>query len=88
MRASLFGWPFGRLGQHAVTINGSVHLTSHAPELDSDQGILLVGHELFHVVQQREVGWGSFLARYLWNWRHAQTKNDRQHSMKRPAYER
>jgi hypothetical protein len=65
-----------------------VHLTSHAPELDPDQGIRLVGHELFHVVQQREVGWWSFLARYLWNWRHAQTKNDRQHPMERPAYER
>ena len=88
LRGSLFGWLFGRFGQHAVTVNGSVNLTSRAPELDSDRGIRLIGHELFHVVQQQEMGWWGFFARYVWAWRPAQIKSGRGHPMERPAYER
>lgn len=88
LSGSLFGWVFGRSGQHAVTINRTVHLTSHAPELDSNAGIALVGHECVHVEQQQELGWWRFLWRYVLKWRPAHVKRGWEHPMEKHAYER
>ena len=49
LKGSLPGRLFGTFGQHAVTINGTVHLTSSADDLESDKGTVLLGHECFHV---------------------------------------
>ena len=88
LRGSLFGTLFARFGQHAVTINGTVHLTSQAQELDSDAGIVLLGHECYHVVQQSEQGWWAFLARYIWHWRPSHVRHGWKHPLESPAYER
>ena len=88
LEGSFFGWVFGRSGQHAVTINQTVHLTSRAPELDSDAGIALVGHECFHVAQQRKLGWWQFFWKYVLKWRPAHVKRGWEHPMEKPAYER
>ena len=88
LRGSLFGWLFGASGQHAVTINRTVHLTRHAPDPDTPAGITLLGHELYHVEQQIELGWWKFLFRYIVGWRPSHISNGRGHSMERPAYER
>lgn len=88
LRGSLFGWIFGASGQHAVTINRTVHLTRHAPDPETQAGITLLGHELFHVVQQTELGWWRFLIRYIAGWRPSHITNGRSHPLERPAYER
>ena len=88
LRSSLFGWLFGSAGQHAVTINRTVHWTRHAPALETAPGTALLGHELYHVVQQQEMGWWRFLARYLWGWRPAHIKRGYEHPLERPAYDR
>jgi hypothetical protein len=88
LRGSIFGWLFGRFGQHAVTINKTVHLTPHAPDVESDDGISLLGHELFHVMQQAEMGWWRFLARYIWRWRPSHVKQGWKHPLEEPAYKR
>ena len=85
---SLFGWIFGASGQHAVTINRRVHLTRHAPDSDTPSGIVLLGHELYHVLQQTELGWWRFLFRYIVGWRPSHITSGRSHPMERPAYER
>ena len=86
--SSLFGRLFGLFGPHAVTINKTIHLTPQAPSLDSDSGIALLGHELFHVLQQEEAGWWRFLLRYLLHWRPAQIKQGSKHPLEAPAYQR
>ena len=88
LRSSLFGWLFGLAGQPAVTINRTVHLTRHAPALETASGTALLGHEPYHVVQQQEMGWWRFLIRYLWQWRPAHVKRGWDHPMERPAYDR
>ena len=88
LRGSIFGFIFGASGQHAVTINGTVHLTSRAPDSDSPLGIMLLGHELFHVVHQMELGWWKYLVRYLASWRPSHVSNGRSHPVEGPAYER
>ena len=88
LQGSLFGLLFGLFGQHAVTINKSVHVTHRAPDLDSDSGTVLVGHELFHVVQQQEMGWWGFLARYVLNWRPSHVSAGWKHPLEEPAYAR
>jgi hypothetical protein len=88
LEGSLFGWLFGRSGQHAVTINQTVHLTSRAPELDSDAGIAMVGHECFHITQHRELGWWRFFWKYVLRWRPSHVKRGWEHPMEKPAYER
>ena len=88
LRGTFLGWLFGRFGQHAVTINKRVHLTSRAASLDSDSGISLIGHEFYHVVQQTEMGWWRFLARYVWHWRPTHIRHGRRHPMEKPAFER
>jgi len=88
LKGSLFGKFFGMFNQQAVTIRGRVHLTSHAPALDSDYGIMLVGHELFHVEDQLARGWGSYLFAYIRGWRPAHIKNGSSHPMERDAYAR
>lgn len=88
LRGSLFGFIFGMSRQHAVTINRTVHLTSHAPDPDTPLGIMLLGHELFHVVHQTELGWWKYIARYLTGWRPSHVSNGRSHPMEKPAYER
>ena len=88
LRGSIFGVIFGISGQHAVTINRTVHLTSHAPDLDIPVGIMLLGHELFHVEQQTDLGWWRFFLRYMTGWRPSHVSNGRSHPMERPAYER
>ena len=88
VRGSLFGAIFGMSGQHAVTINRRVHLTKHAKEVDSPLGIMLLGHELFHVVHQQELGWWKYLLCYLTGWRPSHVSNGRTHPMERPPYER
>ena len=57
LRGSFFGWLFGLNGNHAVTINGAVHLTKRAPLEGSLGWTALMGHELFHVEQQAAIGW-------------------------------
>ena len=65
LRGSFFGWLFGLNGNHAVTINGTVHVTRRAPPEGSLGWTVLMGHELFHVEQQAAMGWWPFLLRYL-----------------------
>ena len=89
LRGSFFGGAFGLFGQAAVTIDGTVHLTRHAPDdLDSVVGVALLGHELFHVVQQREIGWGRFLGKYVLSWRRWHVRDGRAHPLEAPAYAR
>ena len=88
LRGSLLGWVFGRAGQHAVTINGTVHWTSRAPELESVGGTVLFGHELFHVVHQANVGWWRYLAGYVRHWRPKHIKHGREHPYEVDAYAR
>ena len=88
LRGSLLGWLFGKFGQHAVTINETVHLAPDAPDLTADSGVVLLGHECLHVEQQRDMGWWRFLARYVVRWRPSHIKNGRTHPFERPAYER
>lgn len=87
-KGTFFGWLFGLLRQAAVTINKSVHLTGRAPDLTSHSGIVLLGHELYHVVQQQEMGWWNFLLRYLWHWRPWHVTQGRKHPLEEPAYSR
>ena len=88
LRGSIRGRLFGMSGQHAVTINGTVHLTPSADVLETDKGMVLLGHECFHVVQQREWGWWRFLARYIAGWRPSHIKHGSRHPLEAPAYER
>ena len=88
MEGSILGWLFGRFGQHAVTIDGAVHLTALAPGLESDRGTALFGHECFHVQQQRDMGWWRFLARYAMSWRPTHIRKGWKHPLERPAYDR
>ena len=88
LRGSLFGWMFGVSRQHAVTINRTVHLTRHAPDLATQAGIVLLGHELYHVGQQARLGWWQFLFRYIVGWRPSHISSGRSHPMEKPAYER
>ena len=75
LKGSFPGRLFGTFGQHAVTINGTVHLTSSADDLESDKGNILLGHECFHVVQQQQMGCWRFLARYIEGWRPSHIKH-------------
>ena len=61
LEGSFFGWLFGLSGQHAVTINKTVHLTKNARAEGTTGRTVLIGHELFHVVQQHDMGWWPFL---------------------------
>ena len=88
LKGSFFGGVFGLFGQHAVTLRGKVHLTSHAPDIDSDFGIMLVGHEFFHVEDQLQRGWWSYLLAYAMGWRPAHISNGSSHPMERGAYAR
>ena len=88
LRGSIFAWLFGRFGQRAVTINKTVHLAHRAPDLATDSGIALLGHECYHVLQQREMGWWNFLARYIWRWRPYHVKSGWRHPLEQPAYQR
>lgn len=88
LRGSLFGWVFGRFGQHAATINRTVHLTPRAPDLESVPGVVLLGHECYHVLQQQEMGWWRFLAAYICRWRPSHVSRGWEHPLERPAYER
>ncbi len=88
LRGSITGWLFGLSGQAAVTINRKVHLTPRANDLESKSGIVLLGHELCHVVQQNEMGWLSFIVRYVIHWRPTHITNGKRHPMERPAYDR
>ena len=88
LRGSLMGTLFGLFGQSAVTLNKKVHLTPRASALDTDRGIALLGHELYHVLQQTEMGWIYFLLRYLVVWRPIHVKEGWRHPMERPAYDR
>lgn len=88
LKGTFFGWLFGLFRQAAVTINRSVHLTPKAPDLASHSGIVLLGHELYHVLQQQEIGWWSFLLRYLWHWRPWHVTQGRKHPLEEPAYTR
>lgn len=88
LRGSLLGAIFGLSGQHAVTINRTVHLTSLAPDPDTPLGIMLLGHEFYHVVHQRQLGWWKYLIRYVAGWRPSHVSSGRGHPMERSAYER
>lgn len=88
LHGSVFGWLFGLNRNHAVTINGTVHVTRHAPPEGSLGWTALMGHELFHVEQQAAIGWWRFLARYLWRYRPHHLRNARSHPLEAPAYER
>ena len=88
LKGSVFGWLVGLFGQAAVTIIRSVHLTRSAPDLTSHSGIVLLGHELYHVLQQQEMGWWSFLLHYLWHWRPWHVTQGRKHPLEEPAYAR
>ncbi len=88
LQGSIPGRLFGMFGQHAVTINGTVHLTSSADDLETDKGTVLLGHECFHVTQQQQMGWWRFLARYIAGWRPTHIKHGSRHPLEVPAYER
>ena len=87
-RGSTIGWLFGQFKQHAVTINKKVHLTPSAPDLESIWGTALLGHEYYHALQQQELGWWNYLARYLWRWRPSHVRDGRRHPLEAPAYAR
>ena len=87
-QGTMFGWLFGLFGQAGVTINKTIHLTERAPDLASRSGIILIGHELYHVLQQQEMGWCRFLLCYIWYWRPRHIKNGREHPLEKPAYTR
>ena len=88
LKGSFIGWLFGRFKQAGVTVNKRVHLTSKAPDLSSHSGIILIGHELYHVLQQKDMGWWGFLRRYLWRWRPRHIKQGWKHPLEKPAYAR
>lgn len=88
LRGSLFGWLFGLNGNHAVTINGTVHLTRRAPPEGTLAWTVLMGHELYHVEQQAEAGWWRFLVGYLWRYRPRHLRDARTHPDEIPAYAR
>ena len=88
LRGSFIGWLFGMSGQAAVTINKTVHFTPRAPDLASHRGIALLGHELFHVLQQTQIGWWPFIFRYLIGWRPTHVREGWRHPLERPAYDR
>jgi hypothetical protein len=88
VQGSVAGRLFGMFGQHAVTINGTVHLTSSADDLESDKGTVLLGHECFHITQQQQMGWWRFLIRYIAGWRPTHIKHGSRHPLESPAYER
>ncbi len=88
LHGSVAGRLFGMFGQHAVTINGTVHLTPSADDLESDKGTVLLGHECFHITQQQEMGWWRFLAKYIAGWRPTHIKHGSRHPLEAPAYER
>ena len=88
LKGSLAGVFFGLFGQHAVTLRGKVHITRHAPDIDSDFGIMLVGHELFHVEDQKRRGWLKYLSAYVRGWRPSHINNGTSHPLERDAYAR
>ena len=88
LRGSFFGWLFGLNGNHAVTINGTVHVTKRAVPEGTLNWTVLMGHELYHVEQQASMGWWRFLARYLWRYRPRHLWNARTHPDEIPAYAR
>ena len=88
LKGSFAGRLFGRFGQHTVTINGTVHLTSSVDDLESEKGTVLLGHECFHVVQQQQMGWWRFLAKYIAGWRPFHITHGSRHPLAAPAYER
>lgn len=79
---------FGLLGQRATTINGVVHLTSNAQHPHTDERIALIGHELFHVEEQKRIGWGRYLWNYLRLWRPIHLAKGHLHPMESGAYDR
>ena len=88
LRGSFFGWLFGLNGNHAVTINGTVHVTRRAPLEGSLGWTVLIGHELYHVEQQAAMGWWPFLLRYLWRYRPHHLRSARSHPYEVPACKR
>ena len=88
LERSFLGWLFGLSGQHAVTINRTVHLTKNASAEGSPGRTVLIGHELFHVVQQHDMGWWPFLLGYLWHFRPTHLKRTKTHHYEVPAYDR
>lgn len=88
LHGSLFGAVFGWFGQAAVTVNGAVHLTRRAPDLESVGGMALLAHELYHAAQQREMGWWRYLGRYVWRWRPRHISRGWEHPMEAAAYAR
>jgi hypothetical protein len=88
LQGSFLGWLFGLSGQHAVTINKTVHLTKNAKPEGSPSRTVLIGHELFHVVQQHDTGWWRFLLSYVLHFRPAHLKSATSHHYEIPAYDR
>jgi hypothetical protein len=88
LQGSIAGRLFGMSGQNAVAINGTVHLTPRAADLESDKGTALLGHECFHITQQQEMGWWRYLVKYLAGWRPTHIKYGSKHPMEAAAYER
>ena len=88
LRGSWFGRLFGAFGQSAVTINGTVHLTARAPDLGTDAGIAFLGHEIYHVLQQVQMGWWRYFVLYSLRWRPSHIREGWRHPMERPAYDR
>jgi hypothetical protein len=88
LEGSFFGWLFGLTGQHAVTINKTVHLTKNVKSEGTPGRTVLIGHELFHVVQQNDMGWWRFILSYLWHYRPAHLKSAKTHDYEVPVYDR
>lgn len=90
LRGSFFGFLFGLFGQWAVTINQTIHLTPafHHDINNSSIGMGVIAHELFHVEQQREMGFGKFLWQYILNWRPRHIRDGKAHPLEILAYER
>ena len=84
----VFGW----MGQRGVTINGTIYMTPHWERLAWQGGNLKwmyqftdLAHELYHVNQQRNVGWGRFLWRYMVMWP-SHWRRQWEHPFEVPAY--
>ena len=87
-QGSSWGKFFGAFGQRAVTLNKVVHLTKNAHDPDTDDGIMLLGHEFFHVEHQLRDGWGSYIRAYMRGWRPWHIWAGHKHPMEVEAYRR
>ena len=68
VQGSILGAAFGFLGQLAVTVRGTVHLTPRGVRRMGEsegEALRIYAHEAYHVVQQQDMRWTTWLAVYV-----------------------